>query len=315
MIQYVVHYLAGALSLILSIITVALGQGVIASSNLDAFNRQPKAIDSIKKSTILALALTETTTLLGLITSLFLIFKPVGNLYISLAEMGMVIAVGLPSLVLGYMTSFTAKHAFSSMARQPFSDKQIGRFMIFSQSLMQTPLVLGFIVALLIYFQLNYIETLGQSLTFIASGIAIGLGSIGSAYGSGIFTGQACKSLGLNKNIYSKMVSFTIISQVIIETPVILAMLISFLLLRLAVTPITTIQGIIYLAASLTIGMGAIGSGIGSGLTASKACNQIALNSSQYNFISRLTIFAQSIIDTSAIYAFIIALFFILLPI
>lgn len=313
-ITYLISSLSSVFSLIFATIMVSLGQGLTATAGLVASHRQPEALNSIKRASLLALALMETGALLGFIISIFIFFKATDNLYVAIAQIGMSLAIGLPSLVLGISSSFSTRAALLAITRQPFSSKQIINLLVFSQSLIQTPLIFGFIISLVIYFQLSSVTGLGQSLTLLASGLSIGLGSIGAAYGGGLFTGASCRSLGLNKNIYSKMVSFTIISQVIIETPVILSVLLSFLLIKAANQPVDILQGIVYLAGSITMGFGAFGSGIASGLTASKSCEKIALNPVQYNFISRLTIFAQTIIDTSSIYAFIIALLFILFP-
>lgn len=314
-IVYLINSLVAVFSLILASITVSLGQGITASAGLACIERQPQAFNDIKRASLLATALMETGALLGFIIALFILFKATDNLYVAIAQIGMTIAIGLPSLVLGISSSFSTRSALLSITRQPFSSKKIINLLVFSQSLIQTPLIFGFIISLVIYFQLSLVTSLGQSLALVASGLSIGLGSIGAAYGGGVFTGAACRSLGLNKNIYSKMVSFTIISQVIIETPVILSVLLSFLLIKAASQPVELLQGIVYLAGSITMGLGALGSGIASGITASKSCEQIAFNPVEYNFISRLTIFAQTIIDTSSIYAFIISLLFILIPI
>lgn len=71
--------------------------------------------------------------------------------------------------------------------------------------------------------------------------------------------------------------------------------------------PTDLLKGIAALAASITMGLGTFMTGISSGNTAAAAARQIAHNPSNYNVLSKTSIFAQGIIDTSAIYALIIA--------
>ena len=65
------------------------------------------------------------------------------------------------------------------------------------------------------------------------------------------------------------------------------------------------------LAAGLCTGIGTFGPGISSGKTASAACHQIAVNPEHHGMLSKVSIFAQGLIDTSAIYALLISLLLI----
>lgn len=180
--------------------------------------------------------------------------------------------------------------------------------MLLTQSLLQTPLVFGFVIALLIYNNIDTVQTLSDALRFIAAGICIGLGSIGPALGVGRFAHTACTSVGVNPDGYKRIFTFTIMSQAIIETPVIFSAIIAIWLITVA----PVIPYILYLAAGTVMALGTFGPGISSGKTAEAACQQIAHNPQNYGMISRTSLIVQAFIDTSAVYAFIIALFILL---
>ena len=74
------------------------------------------------------------------------------------------------------------------------------------------------------------------------------------------------------------------------------------------------IIGFAYLAFALTIGFGTFGAGISSGRSAAAAAIQIAYNPQAYNLLARSSMMAQGLIDTCAVYAFIISLWLILTP-
>ena len=161
--------------------------------------------------------------------------------------------------------------------------------------------------------QLDTTTTIQDALRLIASGLCIAIASIGPAIGGGNFTASACRSVGLNQGAYGKIFSFTILSQAIIETPVIFASIISlWLVTGVNTTNTGSLHGLLYLAIAGVMAIGTIGPGLSSGKTAAPACAQIAHDPQHYNVVSRTSLIAQGLIDTSAIYAFIIALFLLL---
>lgn len=225
------------------------------------------------------------------------------------------IAISFPGVIIGYASSMPAYEALSAIARQPFLARKLSNFMLLTQSLIQTPVIFGFIIALIIRAQLPDVTQIGQALTLVGSGLAIGIGCIGPAIGGGYFTKIACRSVGINKYAYPKLFTFTFISQAIIETPVIFASIISFFLTTKALQVVDNpIIGLAYLSFALTIGFGTLGAGISSGRSAAAAATQIAQNPQMYTFISRSSMMAQGLIDTCAVYAFIISLWLIIRP-
>jgi F-type H+-transporting ATPase subunit c len=294
---------------------VSLGQGIIAKSTFDAMNRQPAAHADITRATLVALALVETGAILGMLMALWLFFAGEPTFERALAELGIGFAMAVPGLVIGYASSLPAYEATTAIARQPFLAKKIFNMMLLMQALIQTPLIFGFIISLTIRALLPSVTTVSQGLGLLASGLAIGVGSIGPALGSGYFTSVACQSAGRNKFVYSKLFTFTFISQAIVETPVIFAAIISLFLTTKALSLGNhPILGYAYIAFAACVALGTLGAGISSGRSAAAAATQIALNPQSYTAVSRASIMAQGLIDTCAIYAFIISLWLLLLP-
>ena len=148
-----------------------------------------------------------------------------------------------------------------------------------------------------------------DSLRLISSGLCMGFGSIGPAIGLALFSQKACQGIGINRRAYNQLFSFTLISQAIIETPIIFALMIaaSLLFLKPSVMEENLLDGIAFLAAGLCTGIGTLGPGISSGRTARAACEQIALNPETHGTLSRISMFAQGLIETGAIYAILIS--------
>ncbi len=312
----IIHFGTIALAVAVNALGVGIGQGLTSSAALEAINLQPNARDDITKTAVLGMALIETAAVMGTFIAVLLLLATPGmqlNWYVGLAELGIASAICLPGFILGIASCFPAREACMAVARQPFFAQNIIRFMLVILSLIQTPIIFGMIVALFINNQMTDIQTVRESLRLLASGIAIGLGSVGPAIGLASFAKVACRSVGKNRAAYNKLLSFSFISQAIVETPIIFSFVIALSLLFI-VQPLADeniVNGIALLAAGICTGIGTLGAGISSGLTAAQACKEIVLQPEAYGILSRTSLFAQGLIETCAIYAVLTSLLLI----
>ncbi len=307
------HYFAITFCTVAAALGVSRGQGKTTLAAFISIDRQPAIHTEILRTTILGLALIETAAIFGLLFSFFLLFSAPPTLPAALGELGIALAIGIPGCAVGWLTGQPTTEAINAIARQPFIARRLTNFMLLILSLLETPLIFGVIIILMIYIQLPTATTIGQGLVLLSAGIAGGLGCIGPVLGGCYFTGIACKSAGTNRSAFAQISTFTFISQAIIETPIIFATIIALLLTRVAQNPIEhPIIGFAYLAFGLTIGIGTLGPGISSGRAAAATAHQIALDPSAYGTLSRASMMSQGLIDTIAVYAFIIALWLIL---
>jgi len=313
-----IHYGTIALAVGINSASVGIGEGMASVAALQSISRQPNARAHIVRTAILGMALIETAAIMGLLVAFILLFGPqseVKTWYSYLSEIGIVSAVCLSGFVVGIVSAWPVQAACHAIARQPFFSQRILGFMIMTQALIQTPLISALIVALFIKAQAADVTTLSDSCRLIASGLSVGLGSIGPAIGLALFARSAIDGLGINRNAYNKLFSFTLISEAIIETPVIFSLVIAIILLFIVPKSQTEdlLNGITFLSAGLCTGIGTMGPGISSGKTAAAACKQIAHNPESHSILSRFSIFAQGLIETCAIYAILISLILIFL--
>ena len=311
------HYGAIAMSIACCSISVGLSQGLISWSALNATDRQPAAQDDVMRVAIIGMSLVETVAILGLLISIILLAytsTASNNIFSHYAEAGIIAAMGITGLAVGFACALPAQAACHAVARQPFFAHRISSFMLMTQVIIQTPIISAFLVSLFIQNQSGTVTTLSNSFRLIASGLCVGIGSIGPAIGLSIFSKAAITSLGKNTKAYDKLLAFTFISEALIETPVIFCLLIAITLLFVVPQSGTedTINGIIFLAAGLCTGLGTLGAGISSGITAAAASTQIGNTPENYNAISRTSILAQSLIETIVLYTVILSLLMLL---
>lgn len=307
----VIHYGTIALTVGISSLSVGIGEGMTSGAAIDAINQQPAARDDIAKAALLGMALIETAAIMGTSIAIILLRSEPETIYGHIAELGVMFAVCFSSFAIGLVSALPTREACFSIARQPFFSHKISRFMLLTQSILQTPIIFGFIIAIMIKNEAASIQTLEESLKLIAAGLCIGLGSIGPAIGLARFAKTACRGIGINRESYNKLFSFMLVSEAIIETPIIFSLVISLLILMTPLPAAALTKSIALLAAGLCTGLGTLGPGISSGRTSAAACEQIALNPELYLTLSKVSMFAQGLIDTAAIYALVISIMLI----
>ena len=312
-----IHYGIIALAVAVNSVSVGIGEGLTSSTALDAINRQPSARTDIVQTAILGMALIETAAIMGLFVSILLLLDTkdaAQTFHANLAQIGIGLAICLPGFVIGLVSALPAQAACHAIARQPFFSQRILSFMIMTQALIQTPIISGLLVALFIKGQAPSAHTFSDSFRLIASGLSVGLGSIGPAIGLAVFAKAAVAGLGTNRKVYNKLLSFTLISEAIIETQIIFSLVIAITLLFIVpkATSENVLNGIAYLGAGLCTGIGTFGPGISSGKTAAAACTQIARAPELHSILSRASMFAQGLIETVAIYAILVSFLLIL---
>jgi F-type H+-transporting ATPase subunit c len=310
----IASYLIASLTIIVSAISVGFSQGLTNKAAFKAIDIQPNIKDKISNLALLSSALIETAAIVSVFIALILLFETdqvLNPFYSDLAKIGIGFAIICSSMTIGLVSSWPAQEACYTTARQPFHAQWIFNFTLIVLSIIQTPLILAFIVALFIKAQSTLSNSLEDSLRLIGAGVSIGIGCIGPALGLAHFARTAIRGIGSNRNASGRILTFTFVSQAIIESPIIFALVTSLFLL-LAGTPKTPMAGIAMLMAGITTGLGMFGPGLSSGRTAASACKEIAANPENYSALARTSIFAQGVIDTAAIYVLLIALGFII---
>lgn len=312
-----IHYGVIASAIIANSISVGLSQGLTSFSALQAINRQPAAKNDIVRVALIGMTLIETVAVLSLLVAILLLVNTTteGDAYFEhVSEIGIGIAMSVTGFVVGLASSMPARAACNAVARQPLFAQRIFGFMLMTQVLIQTPIISALIVSLFIQGQSVAATVITDSLRLVAAGLCVGIGSIGPAIGLGVFSKAALNGLGKNTKAYNKLLSFTFISEAIIETPIIFCLIISIVLLFVVQRPETEnlLEGIIFITAGLCTGLGTFGTGISSGKTGAAACTQIANNPENHSLLSRTSMLAQGIIETMVIYTVLLSLLMLL---
>lgn len=309
------HTITIAVPVVFAAFGAGIGQGLIGFKSLQAVDMQPHAAGEVARVSLIGMALTETSAILGLVISIMLLIDtsiPINLYCATLGKLGICCAIGITSLVVGITSSLPAQAACMAVARQPFFSNKILQIMLLTQSIIVTPNIFGFIIALSINAKTSTIDTVNGGLQLLAAGLVIGIGSIGPCIGLSLFAAAACTAIGVNRKSYNKILPFTFICEGIIETPAIFSLMISFLILNVDIINTDSyLQGFALIAAALAMGLSTIGTGISAGMVGSAACGHIGKAPDVYPVLANVVFLALAMIDTFAIYGFIIAIILI----
>jgi len=304
------HYAGIVLAMAFSACGVAYGQGYAGGWAIVATTRQDLAFIPVWRALLIGLAFIESGGIFALVLSLLFVkgysFTP--TVASGLAVAGAGAGIGIASWIVGIASGRVVAAATGAIARQPFFAEKVLQLMMLAQILLEAPAVFALVIGITIYSKI----TAGMSLIFgwqlFAGGLLIALGSIGPAIGQAIFSSAACRASGVNIKMYPRIFSFALLTQAIIETPIIFCLLLAILLIirTISVTPL--IEGVsLLMGSTIAFGFGCTGAAVGSGYVAARAVTLMVQEPKQYTILLRVTILCQAIIDTALIYSLITA--------
>jgi F-type H+-transporting ATPase subunit c len=143
---------------------------------------------------------------------------------------------------------------------------------------------------------------------FTGGGIAMGLGAVGAAIGEGYTAAMANAAVSRSPKNSGDIFKNMLVGQAIAESASIFALVVAILLLFMDTGDPNMLKAAALFGAGVSMGFGAIGSGVGSGFPGGQACLGI---SRQPAVTSRLTtnmLIGSAVCQTPAIFSMVVAL-------
>lgn len=148
---------------------------------------------------------------------------------------------------------------------------------------------------------------------FIGAGLAMGFGAIGSAIGEGYAASKANEAIARKPDMANEIAKTMLIGQAVAESTAIFALLIAMMLLFAQPDSIHPISIFVFVAAGISMGLGAIGSGIGSGFPAGEASIGIARQPAAKSQITTIMLIGSAIAQSPGIFALVTSFILIFL--
>ncbi len=136
----------------------------------------------------------------------------------------------------------------------------------------------------------------------------MGMGAIGAALGEGYTAGLANEGLSLRPEKSGEIFKNMLVGQAIAESAAIFALVIAVLLLFMDSGSGYLLKASALLGAGLSMGFGAIGSGVGSGFPAGEACRGLARQPAMASRLTTNMLIGAAVCQTPAIFAIVVSL-------
>ena len=133
--------------------------------------------------------------------------------------------------------------------------------------------------------------------------MAMGFGAIGAAIGEGYTAAQANAAISRSPKTSGEIFKSMLVGQAIAESASIFALVIAMILLFTKYNPHSYVMVSVLLAAGLSMGLGAIGSGIGSGFPAGAACLGMSRQPGMSGRLMTNMLIGSAVCQTPAIFA------------
>ncbi len=152
------------------------------------------------------------------------------------------------------------------------------------------------------------IQTMVRVAAYTGGGLAMGLGAIGAAIGEGYTAAQANLAVSRDPKNSGEIFKNMLVGQAVAESASIFALVIAILLLFLDVPVPTLLKAAALFGAGISMGFGAIGSGIGSGYPGGQACAGIARQPAVASQLTTNMLIGSAVCQTPAIFSMVVAL-------
>ena len=221
--------------------------------------------------------------------------------------LGSAIAMGFGAIGAAIGVGYTAAMANSAIGEKPESSGTLFKTMLLGQAVAESASIFALVIAVLLFFRKVPAVGLHQAAAVLGAGISMGFGAIGSGIGSGIPGGQVCLGLARQPAFSGRLIVTFLIGSAVSQTPAILAMIVALMLMFIDFSN-DLVTAAVLLGAGISIGFGAIGSGVGSGFSAGEACAGTARQPELVGPITTNMLIGSAVCQTPAIFSMVVAL-------
>ena len=144
--------------------------------------------------------------------------------------------------------------------------------------------------------------------SYIGAGLCMGFGAIGAALGEGYAGGMANEALSRRPDQSREILKNMLIGQALAESAAVFALVISILLIFVDMSTGNLVMAAALMGAGISMGLGALGSGIGAGYPAGSACTGISFKPELAGKLTTNMLVGSAVCQTPAIFSMVVAL-------
>ena len=294
----------------LGAIGAAVGEGYTASCANEAISRCPAKSGDILKNMLMGQAVAETSAIFSLMIAMMMLFTSDRTdtlaifIYLSAG-----LSMGCGAIGAGIGSGLPAAACCQGICRQPAIKDKLTTNMLVGASISQTTAIYSLAIALmLLYLNFSGYPVAPTWAAILGAGLSVGLAAIGPALGEGVAAKSACEGIARTPQAFSRVTNVMLLGMAVAESTGVYGLLVSMILIFKKYQPTDEISAAIaLLAAGLCMGIGAIGPGIGEGMTAGSAIRAIGRHEEETGILTRTMLIGQAVAESTGIYALVIA--------
>ncbi len=294
----------------LGAIGAALGEGMAGGYANVSIGRRPGNSSGFTRNMLVAQAVAETSAIFALMVSVLLLFTDMSGRGACAwaSAVGAGLCMGLGSFGSGIGAGYPGSEAIWGVSRQPETSSQMTTTMLVGQAVCQTPAIFAMVIA----FMLIFTDTTGlavwpYSACLLGAGISMGFGAIGSGWGGGATGGAACRGYARQPNSRGSLMTLMLVGQAVAQTPAIFALLVAIMLINIGPETGNLMVTMAMLGAGISMGLGAIGSGLGNGVNAEAACDAVSAEPVLSRPMMTFMLVGQAVGQTPVIFALLVS--------
>jgi F0F1-type ATP synthase membrane subunit c/vacuolar-type H+-ATPase subunit K len=196
-----------------------------------AISKQPFMTKNISNLIYIGLSFLLTPTIFAFILMLMIKNKNIDSINEQLKLISISLTIFLGSLGGIWAIANFNGQACAMTGYNRHASKKILNFTFISQTLIETPILLSFIVSLII--NTTNIKTSQQAITLVAAGICMGVCALISGYSSGKVAIEGVTNLGKKPELAAQISKVTIFGQTFLDTFAVYGLIVSLMILIL----------------------------------------------------------------------------------
>ncbi len=209
------------------------------------------------------------------------------------------------------IASSGAQDAFN---RQPTGHNHEFRAMIIGLALIESGAIIALVTTLLILLRGVQSITMESAIVEMSIGLMVGITAAAASIASSFAVRSATQAIARQPLFASKIITFMLLSQTIIEAPVIFAFIVG-IIIKSQLPHITLLSQALHLcAASTVMAVGCIGPSIGQGIFSYAAGKAIGINKNAYNRLFPFSLINQAFVETPMIFCVFLAMLMLYTP-
>jgi F0F1-type ATP synthase membrane subunit c/vacuolar-type H+-ATPase subunit K len=218
-------------------------------------------------------------------------------LTIVLGAMGGGIAQGLAGTI-----------SIESLMRQALGSEEASRAMVIGLALIESGVIIALVTTLSIITNVSNIASQSVGFSEIGIALAVGFAALSISVASSMVVRSCATAISRQPIFAPKIFTFMLLTQSIIEAPVIFAFILGFIIKTNSNAMMPEVQGLKFLCAGLLFALGCIGPSIGQAIFAHAACSSIGINKHSYSNIFPFILICEAVIETPIIFCLLISI-------